>query len=226
MKPLIGIAAYYGATSLGARRLELKTAYAEAVRMAGGVPIGLVDTVDPQDYADRIDGLLITGGGDLDATLWGEPLHPKAEDLDPARFAFETQLLDRMGDRPVLGICYGCQFLAVAAGGSLRQHLPDDLGHDRHASGEWQSFRVAPESRMASIVGAVARGRSWHHQAIAQPGSKYRAVAWADDGVIEAIESTNGAFRLGVQWHPEASLDEATSRSLFAAFIAAAGGRP
>lgn len=222
MKPTIGISTRLITAEDGARRLDLPLRYAEAVALAGGVPVVIPTLSAVSDFAALVHAWLIPGGGDLDSALWDEPAHPKSEGHDPQRFASDRALYRTLADRPMLGVCHGCQFLNVMRGGTLIQHVADVVGHEEHSGGTLQHYRIAPGSRLASILGESARGKSYHHQAVGRLGQGLRAVAWADDGIVEAIEATEGPWMIGIQWHPETTNDLADSRSIFGAFVAAA----
>lgn len=205
-----------------AGRLEL--AYARAVSEAGGLPIVLVPGVSAEEAMSLLDGWLIPGGRDLDPGLWGEPPHPRAELQHPLRLELERALWQAAPPGlPILGICYGCQFLAAMSGGALEQHLPDRLGHEEHGSGALQTYRVEPGTRLAGLLGGLeAAGASFHHQAVVRTGPGFRIAARHADGTVEAVEAVGERWMIGVQWHPERTPEEPTSRKLFAAFVAAA----
>lgn len=204
--------------------MELNWNYAQAISDAGGVPVLIPPTADVQSIAELIDGWLIPGGRDIDPKEFGQELHPRAELQDPARFAIEKALYLTVDEAmPILGICYGCQFVNVVRGGTLQQHLPDILGESEHEGGTVQQYSPAAGSTLEGIVGsAPIEGKSYHHQAIETPAEGVRVVARHADGTIEAIEDANGRWVVGVQWHPERTLGDGASRKLFEAFVDAA----
>ena len=227
MKPVIGISVDCKQAPEDIRsggKLTLNWNYARAVAEAGGVPILIPPTADMAVVAELIDGWLIPGGDDIDAARFGEPNHPKAELQDPARFDGEERLF-RAGDAdlPVFGICYGCQFLNVVQGGTLIQHLPDVVGHESHSGGTMQTYTLDGDSKLEAMVGdASIDGKSYHHQAVKDLGAGLRIVARGEDGTVEALESTERPWLVGVQWHPERTLGDTKTRRLFEEFIAAA----
>jgi putative glutamine amidotransferase len=167
---------------------------------------------------------LIPGGNDIDSRHWGEPLHAKAELIEEARHHQERAIYEAIPkDLPVLGICYGCQFINVMEGGSLIQHLPEVTGHDADQHGTVQTYAVTAGSLTATALGtSLASGQSWHHQALGNVPVSLKVVAQNPDGTIEAIESCARPWMIGVQWHPERTSEAQDSSSLFKAFIAAA----
>lgn len=205
-------------------QITLNWNYAEVVAEAGGVPLIVPPTADPAEVARLLDGWLITGGADLDPALYGEEPHPETELCERRRTEAELKLLEHAHvELPIFGICYGCQFLNVARGGSLHQHLPDLENKTQHTGNVNQEYRVAPGSRLAQILGAApARGASSHHQGIARLGQGLRAVAEHCDGTIEAIEDPDHPWFIGVQWHPERTPDDPCTLRLFASFVQAA----
>lgn len=223
MKPLIGISAT-PVIEEKASGLQVKYAvrqeYVARVMEAGGSPILLPPEADPDTMSQVLDGWIIPGGDDLDPSLWGESVHPEARLEDPHRTRMEVHLYKAAHvDMPILGICYGCQFINVMQGGSLHQHLPDILGHDSHRGDTWQAYQVEPGTILAGVLGDTsAEGKSWHHQAINHLGHDLIATAHHEDGTIEGIQGTCRPWLVGVQWHPERSDAEATPK-IFSAFI-------
>jgi putative glutamine amidotransferase len=198
--------------------------YPRAVEEAGGVPVVVSAGADPRVIAARVDGLVLTGGGDLDPRLYEADPHPQTHPPDSPRDEFESRLLEASCERgvPVLAICRGMQVLNVARGGSLHQHLPDAVGNESHlpTPGSYgrHPVRVGPGSRLASIVGdGIFDVPTHHHQAVERLGRGLVATAWAEDGTVEALEDPSFGFLVAVQWHPEAGED----RSLFRALVAA-----
>ena len=204
-----------------AYRVALETHGAEVTEL---LPGGGLPTVE------RLDGLLLTGGVDVDPSLYGERPHAKLGRVERARDDLELALTREAAARgvPILGLCRGVQVLGVAFGGKVYQDLPSDLGTSAHAAegdaGARHRVRLAAGSRLREIIGQdEVEVNSFHHQAISVVASGLRAVAWAEDGVIEAVEGESGGFLLGVQWHPERMTESEPARRLFAAFVAAAG---
>jgi putative glutamine amidotransferase len=212
--------------------------YVEALRRAGGIEaIVMTEDLDDdevEDLLDRVDGLLLLGGGDLDPRTYHEEAHTKvygvSEQRDATELALARAALGR--DFPVLAICRGHQILNVALGGALEQHLPDLRGVDEHgqpgvAGGALEhEVKVEPGTRLAAVMGGErATASCHHHQAVDEPGQGLRVVARADDGIIEATELADpGApWVVSVQWHPEdtAATDPAQQR-LFDTLVAEA----
>jgi putative glutamine amidotransferase len=225
MKPIVGIVADFVPSDDPRTRgkIELNWNYAQCVQDAGGSPVVLPPQADPSGVLPWLDGILIPGGNDLDPSLWNEALHPQSKLIAEERFAFERRLLtDASPEMPVLGICYGCQLINVLRGGSLIQHLPDEIGHDLNSGGTLQTYRISKESRLASLLGeTTVSGKSYHHQSIRRPGENLEVAATGEDGVVEAIEATDRPWLIGVQWHPERTSEDQTTMRLFHAFIAA-----
>jgi putative glutamine amidotransferase len=211
MKPRIGVTS---APSIhDQRRVEhLDRAYTDAVLGAGALPFVLpvLEWADAEEVLSGLDGLLLTGGGDVAASCFGEDPVPEAYGVDSGRDAWELALVAAAGvaGLPILGLCRGLQVLNVAAGGTLIQHLPvgtDDSHKQYERDCETvHPVEVDPGSLLAAISGQRAFGvNTLHHQAVADVGAGLRPVAWAPDGVIEAAESVDDRPLLGVQWHPE-----------------------
>lgn len=232
-RPLIGLTCYREQARWGVWDQAadlLPSAYAEAVQAAGGVPV-LLPPVTPYDDAApavlaRLDGLIISGGADVDPSRYDEQPHPRTTSWRDDRDAWELALLRAAPpDLPVLGVCRGMQVMAVAAGGTLEQHVPDVVGHEEHSPGGDAfgdtTIRVAPASRLAGLLETSALVRCHHHQAVrTHPG--YEPVAWAADGLLEAIEVPGARFRVAVQWHPEMAVDAGLFRALVGAAEATA----
>ncbi len=199
--------------------------YLDKVLDAGGTPVILPAVPGIADVLSRLDGLLLVGGGDLDPRRYGAVPHPKNARVNAARDDAETALLEEaLRQRlPILGVCRGLQLLNVVLGGTLHQHVPDVVGHERHSGGDGVFARhdvhLNPRCVLARATGRTTLDvASLHHQAIDQVGDGLTACAWADDGLIEAVELEGHPFTVGVQWHPEA--DEETG--VFTALMAAA----
>lgn len=235
MKPLIGITVDVKREPANVRtggRLTLNWNYAEAVAKAGGVPLLIPPQADAEALAKVLHGWLIPGGLDIDAAEFGEQNHPTVEPIARDRYDGERRILSILTpETPIFGICYGCQFLNVARGGSLIQHLPDVVGHEEDRTGTLQSYEVEPDSLLAAALGtAKAEGKSYHHQAVGRLGTALRVTARNADGTVEALEAEDRPWVVGVQWHPERSPDDAPTQRLFETFIARARayaeGRP
>ena len=193
----------------------------------------------PRKLLSELDGVLLTGGGDVDPVLYGEDRHPTAEDAEPGRDEFEIDLARRAveADLPLLAICRGAQVLNVASGGTLVQDIPSAVRSDlRHTIQEPKNavahdVTVTPGSRLEQALGPAVdaahacRVNSRHHQSVARLGSGLTASATAPDGIIEAIERAGAAFCVGVQWHPENFWRSGEFAPLFEAFVTAARQR-
>jgi putative glutamine amidotransferase len=224
--PVIGVTAYVEQTRF--TRWDMPAAlipywYVEQVEAAGGLAVLLPPAAANVSLLDRLDGLILSGGADLDPQLYGVRRHPATGGLRPDRDAGELPLARTAlaRDLPLLGVCRGMQLLAVAAGGTLHQHLPDVVGTDDHcpdpgAFGKHE-VRFAPGSRVSALLGEREKVPTHHHQAVDDPGT-LTVTGWAGDGVIEAVEDPSRPFLLGVQWHPEAGDDP----RLFEALVGAA----
>jgi len=208
--------------------------YIDGVTRAGGIatllPPQPVDDGIVERVLDGLDGLVLTGGRDVDPAAYGHVKHRKTDEPARDRDAWEFALLRGALARrlPVLGICRGAQVLNVALGGTLHQHLPDTLGHTGHQAGDavfsTSTVRTVPGTRVAALVGESTEAQCYHHQAIAELGHGLVVAATdAADGVVEAIERDPAlpgeGFCVAVQWHPEERLDDLR---LFAGLVAAA----
>lgn len=228
MAPIIGVTTLVDQVKWGVwdRRVALLTmTYIDAIARSGGVPVLL----PPNDFGaaevvERLDGLILSGGADIDPARFGQEPHEKTvivADRDAWEFAVLSAALER--DLPVLAICRGIQVLNVLAGGTLHQHLPDAIGHSDHLqqAGTFGPMKVKLEKgcRLERLLGDRVTVPCHHHQAIDELGPGLRAVGWADDGVVEAAELTDRRFVVGVQWHPE---QDQNDRTLFEALVAEA----
>jgi putative glutamine amidotransferase len=226
MKPIIGLT-----------RCSTLDDYIESVIRAGGEPLVLETDEDPAEVLTRIDGLLLTGGPDVDPGLYGDAPHPTT-DVDAGRDAFEIPLARQAMAQhvPLFAICRGAQVLNVAAGGSLVQDIPSAVDSDLpHSVTEQKDavahpISVAKGSRLAGAMGfaldlATCGVNSRHHQSVAEVAPSLVASAHSPDGVVEAIERPDAAFCLGVQWHPENFWRTGRFAALFDAFLRAARQR-
>ncbi len=227
MKPLIGITLECRHEPGDARTggtMQLNWNYAERIAEAGGVPLLVPPHADMAEIAPLLDGWLIPGGYDIDAARYGQENHPTAELQDPERFRSEHELLTALpAEVPILGICYGCQFLNVVRGGTLIQHVPEVVGHEHHTGGTRETHELEPGSRLAEIFGTEqVEGLSFHHQSCGDLGHGLRVVSRAPDGTVEAIEAIDRPWVVGVQWHPERTPEDPAVQSLFRSFVARA----
>ncbi len=232
-KPVIGITTYSRDED---GKFFLPGNYVDAVRRSGGLPLLLPHgESDPQDLVDILDGLILPGGGDLDPSTYGGRAHETMYWIDAERDDMEIDLARRavkMG-LPTLGICRGTQVLNVALGGTLIEHLPDEVGDQtEHRAPPRKPVRhrvtVQSGSRLARIMGHLEfDADSWHHQALRRVVPSLRVVARAPDGTIEAVEMPDHPWLIGVQWHPElsASTDPVQQRLFHALIEAACAGR-
>jgi putative glutamine amidotransferase len=228
MKPLIGITTYVEEARWGVWDLPaalVPYAYVSGVERAGGRALLVPPSEDAVEETLRaLDGLLLTGGADLDPASYGADVHPETFGVRPGRDAGELALLRAALERdlPVLAICRGSQVLNVARGGDLVQHLPDVVGDEKHKEtpGTFAEHGIEVEAgtRLASLLGDRSDVKSHHHQGYGRIGDGLRVAARAGDGTIEAVEDPERRFALGVLWHPEAGEDE----RLFTALVAAA----
>jgi putative glutamine amidotransferase len=226
--PVIGITTF-GENEYG--NYSSHHAYVEAVRRSGGLPVLLPPgEPDPAAILNVVDGIIFTGGGDIDPATYNGGLHPTIARVDPQRDVFELTLarLILNSDIPVLGICRGLEVLVVTSGGTLVSHIPDEFGEvvahtrDRIHTVEHR-VQITPESCLATIIGATeAKIVSWHHQAARTVPPGWRVTAYAADGVIEALEHEHHPWAIAVQWHPELSLNDPLQQRLFQALVEAA----
>ena len=237
-RPLIGLTAYAQQARYNGNDLEaglLPMTYVRAVHAVGGRAV-LITPDDPgTDVLESLDGIVFSGGNDIDPAHWGAERHPTTE-IDKERDESELMLMRAAleMDVPLLGVCRGMQVMAVVGGGTLHQHLPDVVGHDRHRGAKGTDPLAADASaygrhdvvlergsRAYELLGSHTTVNSFHHQAVDDPGS-FTAVGWCpEDRVIEIIEDPSHAYALGVQWHPERTGD----LRVFSALVEAAAKR-
>lgn len=236
---MIGLTTYLQQAQTGVwdvRASFLPAIYFEGIGLAGGISVLLppqpVDDAIADRVLDGLDGLIITGGRDVDPAAYGSERHPSTDEPvedSRTRDAFELALLQSALRRgvPVLGICRGAQVLNVALGGTLHQHLPDVVGHTRHQQGNavfsTSTITTVPGTRVAEMVGPSTEAQCYHHQAIDRLGDGLIISASDSDGVIEAVEVDQdrhpGQWVVAVQWHPEERLDDLR---VFAGLVGAA----
>ena len=221
----------------GADRSGVNAAYLEAILASGGVPLILSPIIGASRAGaalDGCDGLLLTGGEDIDSSLYGSDPSPRANPPSQERDLFELALfaVARQRGLPILGICRGIQLINVALGGTLFQDLPSERpgGIDHSPAGSRtarsHSVCIQPGSRTAAALAATSLvANSLHHQAIKDLGRGLVATAWAEDGLIEAVETGDASWILAVQWHPEEMHADrrAPEHGLFAALVNQAG---
>jgi putative glutamine amidotransferase len=231
-RPVIGITVDYN-DNLTA--YESPFAYATAVEKAGGLPLLLPYRADISlipEYVDAIDGMLFSGGNDLDPKAWGEEYHPRTAAIDPLREKFERALMAEVEKRrtPTLGICLGSQLMNVYRGGSLHQFLPEmdrpnaiehrksggDAGRDGAGKVNRHEIMLERDSTAAQAIGKTEiSGNTSHKQAMARIGRGLRIIGKAPDGIVEGVEDPTMPLWLGVQWHPERLHEEKEHLALF-----------
>jgi putative glutamine amidotransferase len=226
-RPVIGISAHTGPARIAIFDMRITfvaQVFLDRVITAGAIPVLLPPLADPRHLTERLDGLLMLAGPDIDPARYGQPRHPMTR-FDSVRDTAELALLDaavRTG-LPFLGICRGLQLLNVLRGGTLHQHLPDLIGHDRHSPGDGvygsQKVRLAAGSRIAAAMSDTALVSCHHHQAVDRLGDGLTSTAWSEeDGIVEAVELADHPFGVGVEWHAEQDPDDGP----FLAMVAAA----
>ena len=224
---------------IGITRCSKLSDYVASIEQTGAQVRVLEVSESPRALVGLLNGVVLTGGGDVDPVLYGEERHQSVEDAEPGRDEFEIDLARRAvsADLPVLAICRGAQVLNVAAGGTLIQDIPSSVGSDlAHSISQppnaiAHQVTITPGSRLHAALGAAADGspscrvNSRHHQSVGRLGTGLVATATASDGVVEAIEQPEARFCLGIQWHPENFWRTGEFRALFESFVAAARER-
>lgn len=240
MKPIIGISAHPRIVEIATGPALLHTAsrfYVDSVERAGGMPV-ILPVLDPDavDYLlSAVNGILLTGGGDVAPSRYGAVPTADTHGVDPLRDAFEIRLIQAAieADMPLLATCRGMQVLNVAMGGSLIQHVPHATGQEHDRVDRWHDavhrVKIEPDSHLAEALGATEVDvNSIHHQAVDQAAPGTRAVAWAEDDTVEAIEVPGSPHIVAVQWHPELLEDWPEQQGLFRQLVehAAVRARP
>ena len=226
MRPIVGVTSYVEQARFGAWDVPaalIPFSYVQAIERAGGRALVVPPSEDGvEETLDALDGLLLSGGSDLDPSLYGADPHPETRHIRPERDRAELALLQAAlaRDLPVLAVCRGSQVLNVARGGNLVQHLPETIGHEAHRETPGvfsdHAVEVDPDSRLGGIVGGSVDVKSHHHQGYGEVGKGLRVVARAGDGTIEAVEDPGQRFAVGVLWHPEEGEDAALLEALVA----------
>jgi putative glutamine amidotransferase len=226
-RPLIGISTYREQARWGywdVPAVLLPATYADAVAECGGEPVLLPTGSVSAAVVARLDGLVLAGGADVDPARYGQPAGEHTSVVRPERDEAELEVLAAALERdlPLLAVCRGMQLLNVLLGGDLVQHLPDVPGAALHQTGPGvfarREVRTVPGTTLAQLLGPAAAADCHHHQALGRVADGLTPAAWAEDGVLEAVEATAHRFCVGVQWHPEAGAD----RRLFGALVEAA----
>ncbi len=217
-KPVVGITTYLTRATWGAWDMDaalIPADYVRAVERSGGAPLLVPPGADLDATLAVVDGLIFSGGSDLDPELYGDEAHPETNGVVRERDDFELELMRAAlaRDVPVLAICRGSQMLNIALGGGIEQHVPDRVGTDVHkqTAGVFadHGVDVSPDTRLNELLGEQHEVKSHHHQGFGELGDGLREAARAPDGTIEALEDPSRRFTVGVLWHPEAGEDAA-----------------
>ena len=227
--PLIGLTTYGRSAD---NRYALPAEYVDAVRRAGGVPVLIVPgETRLREVLEAVDALILSGGGDIDPDAYGGKRHAANYGIDLERDALEIELARHIvsTELPTLGICRGAQILNIAHGGTLIEHLPDEIGEQvLHRAPPREpiahGIRLQPHSRLAQILGRVEfEAVSWHHQALRQVAPGFAIAGHAPDGTVEAIEMPTHPWLIAVQWHPElTAASDPLQQRIFDAIVVAA----
>jgi len=232
-RPLIGITSVYKVDKKsGSASTSVNFAYVKAVAENGGVPL-VLPTISGEEilqrYVDELDGLVLVGGADIPPSAYGQKPQKKVKVMPTQRYNFDRKLISLWWARgkPILGVCLGMQFTNVVAGGTLIQDIPSQVGTKvvHRGNNVYHWVEIEQDSFLAKILGT---GRVYvysnHHQAVKDVGRDLKVVARSDDGVIEALERTDGRFGLFVQWHPEAGNDVRQRNAIYGALVRACIG--
>lgn len=234
--PIIAVTAFRDHKHCENPRVHLNTAYVNAVIRAGGTPLLIpvgIPVEQHHELLNRVDGLILTGGGDINPATYGRPMHATVSGIDDARDEIDISLarLAIEMKKPLLGICRGYQIINIVHGGTLFRDIAsqkenalfhacwNDLPRDFEA----HEVVLEPGSRLAEIIGkSPVSVNSLHHQGVETVGQGLKVVGTAPDSLVEAFEVPNHPFAIGVQWHPEAMPDRADMQAIFRALVAAA----
>lgn len=231
-RPLIGITSVYKVDRKdeSAASASVDFAYVQAVAENGGVPV-VLPTIDGEEilrrYVEELDALVLIGGADIPPAAYGQRPHKMVKVMPQQRYSFERKLISLWLDsgKPVLGVCLGMQFTNVVSGGTMIQDIPSQVGTKVVHRGDdvYHRVEIEPDSLLAQILGTdTVFVYSNHHQAVKDVGRGLKAIARSEDGVIEAMERTDGGFGLFVQWHPESMTKDTTHRdAIYGALIQA-----
>jgi len=236
MKPLIGITTNLGTNEYGQPVIRLQQSYVKAIMQAGGVPVLIPSSIHDDGWDalyQRLDGILLSGGGDIALDYFAGEVHPRIDGVEPERDSVELKLIHTAAEdgKPFLGICRGCQLMNVAFGGTLYTHIPDQFPNalDHAYPGNLRTplvhqVKIEEGPHVADIYGEpIVKVNSLHHQGLKDIAPSLRVAGHAPDGLVEAIELPDHPFGLAVQWHPEWLTDQEGTRNLFRKFVDAAG---
>jgi putative glutamine amidotransferase len=231
-KPVIGLTTSRTSRTSKTPKFGTNEFYAEAISNAGGLPVLIplnISNNDLDSLINHLDGILFTGGNDIDPRQYGNQPHPKVEGVDKDRDRVEIYLVEKMlqSGKPFMGICRGFQVINVALGGTLYEHLPEQFpgnvihdNHDLPRNFLAHSVRVEPDNHLSKIFSSnQVDVNSLHHQGVRKLAQELLPTAFAPDGLIEAFELTGVSFGMAVQWHPEELLAYAGMRKLFEEFV-------
>ena len=225
-RPLIGITSVYRVDKEdGSASTSVNFAYVEAVAENGGAPVILPTITGEQilkRYVDELDGLVLIGGADIPPSAYGQQPHETVKVMPSQRYNFDRKLIALWlaEGKPILGVCLGMQFTNVVSGGTLTQDIPSQVGTKVAHRRKYHRVRIEPNSSLAKILGTdEALVYSNHHQAVKDVGKALKVIAHSEDGVIEALERTDGGFGLFVQWHPEQMEDVEHRNAIYGALV-------
>ena len=234
--PLIGVTAGHSKNRYGHTQVHLLRTYVDATLKAGGTPVIIPPELPEENWLvlyEKLDGIIFSGGADINPKLFSEETHPSIEGVDHERDKLELSLMQKTVDnqKPFLGICRGFQILIVALGGTLYTHISDQLENSLEHSTDRDlprdtlvhEIQVQEDSHLAEILGKpILKVNSWHHQGAKEIPPRLKVVAHAPDGLAEGIELSDYPFGIAVQWHPEWMPEDTSMQALFKAFVDAA----